>query len=164
MDAFARLPWMGGRLARGGFWRRGLLLIVAAIVLSIILAFAGLAETRHFTTTVTPDGGQPTTSNGWTSTLTPLGSLIVWVVTIYPFLSICIRRRHDRGGNGWDVLVVALLGIVSTLLGIAGQEQSIIAAVVGFAGGLGVLYLLVVLGFLRGTPGPNLYGDDPLRG
>jgi uncharacterized membrane protein YhaH (DUF805 family) len=39
-----------------------------------------------------------------------------------------------------------------------------ITNILGIVVGIFALYLLVVLGFLRGTPGPNQYGPDPVGG
>ena len=65
--------------------------------------------------------------------------LIVYVIFLYPWLALYAKRWHDRGKSGWWSLIV-LVPI------------------------LGAIWILVELGFLRGTEGPNQYGPDPLAG
>lgn len=55
----------------------------------------------------------------------------------WPALAVSVKRWHDRGKSGWWVLI-NLVPLV------------------------GWLWAVVETGFLRGTPGPNRYGDDPL--
>ena len=61
------------------------------------------------------------------------------VIAIYPSLALYAKRWHDRGKSGWWTLII-LVPII------------------------GALWLLVELGFLKGTEGPNNYGNDPLAG
>ena len=62
-----------------------------------------------------------------------LGSVIASFVI---FFSSAVRRFHDRGKSGWW----SLIGLVP------------------FIGGI---WILVECGCLKGTDGPNQYGDDP---
>ena len=57
--------------------------------------------------------------------------------------------RHPVGGGEEPDVQLATIDIV---------------VLVVYAIGIFALYLLVVMGFLRGTPGPNQYGPDPLAG
>ena len=64
----------------------------------------------------------------------------MWILVLlflYPSLAVYTKRWHDRGKSGWWTLI----GLVPVIGGI---------------------WLLVELGFLRGTEGPNQYGNDPL--
>jgi uncharacterized membrane protein YhaH (DUF805 family) len=63
--------------------------------------------------------------------------LLVSLAMIYPALALYAKRWHDRGKSGWWTLI-GLIPIV------------------------GAIWLLIELGFLRGTPGANKYGPDPL--
>ena len=65
--------------------------------------------------------------------------LIVDIVFIYPAIMLYAKRWHDRGKSGWWTLI----GLVPIIGGI---------------------WLLVELGFLKGTSGQNQYGPDPLAG
>jgi len=62
---------------------------------------------------------------------------LVNLLLLWPVLAVSIKRWHDRDKPGWWVLIV-------------------LVPVVGW------LWALVVNGFLRGTPGPNRFGADPL--
>ncbi|CAN5719941.1 DUF805 domain-containing protein [soil metagenome] len=62
--------------------------------------------------------------------------VIANALLIWPGLAIGVKRWHDRGNSGWWVLIN-------------------LVPVIGF------LVTLVFNGLLRGTPGPNRYGDDP---
>lgn len=66
-------------------------------------------------------------------TATAVASLVL----LWPSLAISIKRWHDRDKSAWWVLV----GLIPVI---------------------GGLWLLIENGFLRGTPGANRYGDDPL--
>jgi uncharacterized membrane protein YhaH (DUF805 family) len=63
--------------------------------------------------------------------------LVLFVVVVWIGLAVAVKRWHDRDKSGWWVLIV-LVPVV------------------------GVLWYLIECGFLRGTPGPNRYGPDPL--
>lgn len=58
------------------------------------------------------------------------------LAAIWPSLAISVKRCHDRNRSGW-FLLIGLIPIVN-------------------------FWLLIELGFLRGTEGPNQYGPDPL--
>jgi uncharacterized membrane protein YhaH (DUF805 family) len=70
----------------------------------------------------------------------PVASVVILVfVVIATWISIAVavKRYHDRNKSGWWVLIV-------------------------FVPVIGGLWYLIECGFLRGTPGPNTYGPDPL--
>ena len=70
----------------------------------------------------------------------PVASVVILVfVVIATWISIAVavKRYHDRNKSGWWVLIV-------------------------FVPVIGGLWYLIECGFLRGTPGPNAYGPDPL--
>ena len=62
---------------------------------------------------------------------------ILWLVFLWPSLAISIKRFHDRDKSGWWVLI-ALIPII------------------------GFFWILIELGILEGTAGPNQFGPDPL--
>jgi uncharacterized membrane protein YhaH (DUF805 family) len=63
-------------------------------------------------------------------------SLIFTIVIIYPSTAVAFKRCHDRGRSGWFLLLF-LIPIVN-------------------------LWPTIELAFIKGTNGPNKYGDDPL--
>ena len=60
------------------------------------------------------------------------GLVATWISVV-----VAVKRYHDRNKSGWWVLIV-------------------------FVPVIGGLWYLIECGFLRGTPGPNAYGPDPL--
>lgn len=63
---------------------------------------------------------------------------VVVLVLLWPTLAVQTKRWHDRGKSGWWNLI-------------------------GLIPFIGTLWAFIELGFLRGTPGPNRYGSDPVR-
>ncbi len=64
----------------------------------------------------------------------------IWIVSLlflYPVLAVYTKRWHDRDKSGWWSLII-LVPII------------------------GAIWFLVECGFLRGTEGPNRFGNDPL--
>jgi uncharacterized membrane protein YhaH (DUF805 family) len=63
-------------------------------------------------------------------------ALILLVVVLVPTVVLSIKRCHDRDRSGWFLLLylIPLIGSV---------------------------WLLIDLGFLRGSQGPNRFGPDP---
>ena len=66
-------------------------------------------------------------------------TLLYVVAAIWPSLAVGVKRCHDRDRSGWFLLIV-LIPIV------------------------GGIWLLIELGFLRGSRGGNRFGPDPLGG
>ncbi|MCK8783611.1 DUF805 domain-containing protein [Roseomonas sp. NAR14] len=64
-------------------------------------------------------------------------TILVSLLSIWPGLAAQVKRWHDHDRSGWWVLI-QLVPLV------------------------GPIYALVMIGFLRGTPGPNRFGPDPL--
>jgi len=159
MDNLVQLyTTFSGRISRKTFWIGVVGIVIASIVLNIILGIVGLGF------------GAGPTSAAW-------GSLIVFVILAVPALAISIKRRHDRNGSGNDVIVYYALTLISLLVqalgfgytttdvgGVAMPVPTMTLTIFLSVLGIFALYLLVVLGFLRGTAGPNQYGADPVGG
>jgi uncharacterized membrane protein YhaH (DUF805 family) len=74
------------------------------------------------------------------SAIGPLAGIVIFVlvaVATWISIAVAVKRYHDRDKSGWWVLIV-------------------------FVPVIGGLWYLIECGFLRGTPGPNTYGPDPL--
>ena len=157
-----------GRLNRQPFWISAIILAVISVVISlVILPLIGLSLMPAMPAldgTATPADvaniiNTAHTRSGWVS-------LILFLVFLYPGAAISIKRRHDRNNNGYDAMgliavsilwnLLTALGVVSAVGGI-GQAVSVII-------GIYAIYILVVVGFLKGTAGANNYGPDPLQG
>ena len=77
-----------------------------------------------------------------------------------------MKRRHDRNNNGYDaigLIVFSLLWSLVQALGMVGSTNPIYM-IVSIIFLIYAIYMLVQLGFLKGTAGPNNYGPDPLGG
>ena len=69
-----------------------------------------------------------------------VGVVSLWfaLAALYPWIAVGIKRCHDRNRTGW-FLLIGLIPLVN-------------------------IWLVVELGFLRGTVGQNRFGPDPLAG
>lgn len=141
-----------GRISRKQWWLGVVGVIIASIVLTMILGLVGLGGT-----------------SGW-------GQLIAYVILFYPNWCLGIKRRQDRDNNAMDfkilmgvsglLTLVQALGIGMTMTDIGnGMMMPVpdmwLSVLYGLLGLFGI-YMLVQLGFLKGTPGANSYGPDPL--
>ncbi len=121
-----------GRINRKPFWLSLLALFVVEWILMLVL---GLVLGTSMMGNVDPNMAPDQAAAMATKGMIPI--IIVSLVFLYPALAIYAKRWHDRGKSGWWTLI----GLVPVIGGI---------------------WLLVELGFLRGTEGPNQYGNDPL--
>jgi uncharacterized membrane protein YhaH (DUF805 family) len=138
-----------GRISRQQWWIGTVVMIVISIALSIVLAILGLG---------------------------PWGQLVVSLALLYPSYCIGVKRRHDRDNDGLDVKILlgvsAVLGILQAFgigftvtdagNGVMVPSPDLWLTIVYIAWVVAAIYVLVQLGFLKGTPGPNSYGADPL--
>jgi uncharacterized membrane protein YhaH (DUF805 family) len=92
-----------------------------------------------------------------------LGGAVVYLILLVPLiwigLALGAKRLHDRDKSAWWLLVFylapAVLQNVADQAGGAGWLLSLLAFAIN-------IWMIVELGFLRGTVGPNRYGPDPL--
>jgi uncharacterized membrane protein YhaH (DUF805 family) len=86
--------------------------------------------------------------------------VILYIPLIWIGLAIGAKRLHDRDKSAWWLLVFyAAPGILSTAGNRLEDVGFIILHVISFAISV---WAFVELGCLRGTPGPNRHGPDPL--
>src|SRR5436190_20445817 len=64
---------------------------------------------------------------------------VVALVMLWPTLAIWVKRCHDRNKSGWWLVLMWLASLTI----------------------IGVLWPLIELGFMDGTPGPNRFGPSP---
>jgi uncharacterized membrane protein YhaH (DUF805 family) len=175
---------LDGRIGRQSWWIGVVILIVVNIVISfLILPLVGISMMPNFAAMMAdPNNVDPQAiADTVAGTMRTAGwvSLVIFLIFLYPSAAISIKRRHDKDNSGLDVwiyfgltallLLVQALGLFMSMTPIPGSEIVIptpalpfviLQIVVGIFG----IYLLVVLGFLKGTTGPNQYGPDPLGG
>ena len=180
----ANFTSLDGRIGRQSWWIGVVILIVINIIISfLILPLVGVSMMPNFAAMMAdPNNVDPQAiADTVTATMRTAGwvSLVIFLIFLYPSAAISIKRRHDKDNSGLDVwiyfgltallLLAQALGLFMTATPIPGSEiviptpslpMVILQIVVGIFG----IYLLVVLGFLKGTTGPNQYGPDPLGG
>ena len=165
-----------GRLNRQRLWISGIILAVVVIIISwLILPLIGLG----LMPAISPDTAAADVANVIAAARAKAGwvGLVLFLIFLYPSAAISIKRRHDRNNNGYDVWVYFILVVIYQLISALGIGMStmdvggttvpvpgLICSGVGVIVGIYAIYLLVVLGFLKGTAGPNNYGPDPLQG
>lgn len=98
------------------------------------------------------------------------GDFEFWLLAAFMILLIPIgwisvplaaKRLHDRNKSAWWLVVFyGLPGLLESMRNLVGGAE-IVLLIASMAISL---WALVELGFLRGTPGPNDYGPDPLAG
>jgi uncharacterized membrane protein YhaH (DUF805 family) len=84
-------------------------------------------------------------------------AIAAWVLAA---LSVSVKRLHDRNKRASWLIVFYLVPLLSNAAAYyVGQDDAVFLAA---PAALLSLWAMVELGFLRGTPGPNAYGDDPV--
>lgn len=167
-----------GRISRKTWWLGIVGLIVASIVLSLILSVIGLGPWGAAMPTfdpANPDMAAVSAAMIATMRSAAWGGLVMFVILAYPTYCLSMKRRHDRDNKGLDLQIYLGLSLLVTLaqalgLGIVMGDMgggvivpmpapwlTVLLFILGIFG----IYMLVVLGFLRGTVGNNSYGADP---
>ncbi len=142
-----------GRMGRKVFWLGFLGLIVLAFLL--LGAFAPMMRTTGM------DGGER------------VFLLVMQIITFVYLAWLMIRRLHDINLSGWWFLLLGPLPILAaTNINSVYQyipqtyeaQQAALPwiSVVEFGSYALLLGGLIVLGFIRGTAGPNKYGPSPI--
>lgn len=151
----ALLTTTEGRIGRQQWWIGIVVLIVISIVASIVLSILSFG-------------------NG---TVMAWFGVLINLALIWPSYCLGIKRRHDRDNNGTDLKILiagsvllnllAATGIGSAMTDMGGVMMpvpSIWLGALNLIFAIFAIYMLVQLGFLKGTAGPNNYGPDPLDG
>ena len=145
-----------GRINRAKWWAMVALVIVVWIVLETAIAVLIGVKLQDFV--------EPTVAS---NRLLSIASLAANAIMLWPWIAVCAKRLQDRNRPGWIIIPLALVSFAADALIIAGFGGPVdgVSIPVGIAYGLQLLvtiYLVVELGILRGTKGPNRYGDDPI--
>ena len=137
------------------------------------LSFQGRANRKRYWLTSLSIFGLLFVSALFTAALSvlPLLGLVVipiWLVLFVASTANGARRLHDRGKSAWWLLLFYAVPMLLTLP----AELASYSDNAGFKGAAAFLALIglpfsiwafVELGCLKGTAGPNKYGDDPLE-
>lgn len=177
MDFMALYTKTEGRISRKTWWIGAIILAVVNIIITmLILPMVGLGALNP--AQLTAAGSDPQMiANLVASSMSTSGwaGLVVLIIFAWPTYCLSVKRRHDKNNNGYDVIgYLALSAILLLIQGLGlgyttmtvGEvtvpTPSMIYMVLGFVAAVYAIYMLVVLGFLKGTTGANQYGPDPL--
>lgn len=157
MDSFLRLFLSSdGRISRRDFWMGHAMIFGATVLVSLIGGFLA----------------------GVLSTLPGLEGLRIWgpifigggiaVVALAAEVVLSVKRMHDRGASGlWVVGMVSIAFLANLLIGgghIHAGENPITPLTAGLTVFTMIMggWMVIELGFMRGTEGENDYGGEPL--
>ena len=127
---------LDGRTNRKPFWLGILALVVVTWILEFILFAAfGVSLIPNMDPNADPAAAAAAASAMMGKMMVPLG--ILTLLLLWPSICLYAKRWHDRDKSGWWSLII-------------------------FVPIIGSIWILVELGFLRGTEGPNRFGPDPL--
>lgn len=132
---------ISGRAARSEYWYFTLACWLFFMVGGmIIFMFMGMFSSVGF------DANGDIVNTGFPAIMWVLFVIlgIAGIALYIPMLTAMVRRFHDRNLSGWWVLGVAI-----------GSNIPYIGVLIGIAG--------FVITVMKGTEGPNKYGDDPLN-
>jgi len=144
MDLQYILTSFDGRINRAKWWAGAVILAVVSLVIGMIIEV--IFGTGVF--------------GGFLATLLALA-------LFYPTYAVCAKRFQDRDKPGKTALYGLVPSLLANLLmtwGLTGtpHEPNALGWLCTLIN-LGVgLWFLIDLGILKGTPGPNQYGGDPL--
>ena len=143
IDVAYLLLSLRGRISRSRFWIGTLILAAVSFAATyLVLAAVGISNRAV------------------------LLSMLVAFALAYPSYAVMAKRFQDRGKPGWTALIaivpVYAINLLQTFHVIDPYAPTPLYHVLNLAAiGIG-LWILLELGFLKGTSGPNRYGADPL--
>jgi len=143
-----------GRIGRKQWWIGVIVLAVVAIVVSLLLGAVSFGNAAFL---------------AWAAVA--LNLALIW-----PSYCIGIKRRHDRDNDGTDLKVLIAVSVVFNVIqalgvgvtptdignGLIVPVPDLWLTVLNLIFAVFAIYMLVQLGFLKGTTGANRYGPDPL--
>ena len=152
-----------GRIGRKDFW-------IGAIILGVIFGVINSVVTNMVIGSATANIAAATDIDAAIADAMKMGgwvSLVITLVFAYPWYALAVKRRHDRNSSGVDYLVLLGLQVAMALItalgfGYSGLERTMPLTILFVATAAMGLYMLVMLGILKGTEGSNQYGPDPL--
>jgi len=166
-----------GRISRKTWWLASLAMVVVVVILEfIVAAILGVSMMPNVAALSDPNADTAALSAQIAGNLRKSGwiSLVFYLILFVPLLALGLKRRHDRNNAGMDFIIYLVLGVILVLLQALGIGYSTITVgtidiptpgpiISGLSVILGIysIYLIVVMGFLKGTAGTNNYGPDP---
>ena len=140
MNPFVLLFGFSGRINRAKFWLAALIYVVFfGAVIGITMAVSSSLNAML------------------------AAALIAYIPLIISGIAVGIRRLHDRNKSGWWLLVFYVAPLLLNLVsGYALDEAGMAHQAALFLSFAINIWALIELGAMRGTIGPNQYGNDPL--
>ncbi|HET9048647.1 MAG TPA: DUF805 domain-containing protein [Chiayiivirga sp.] len=111
------------------------LYLLASIILGFILNFLAMPAQPVIDASTSPEQAMAAVS-GYYGAI-PIWYWLLQVVLLWVGLAVMAKRWHDQDRSGWWTLLL-LIPL------------------------LGFIVVLIMLGFIAGTPGPNRFGDGPM--
>lgn len=125
-----------GRIPRKTFWLGLIVLIIVSWILQLILfTVFGVSMMGTMDPNATPEAAAAAAAEQMSQMTLPL--IVLFLLLLWPSICLYAKRWHDRDKSGWW----SLIGLIPII---------------------GGLWMLIELGFLRGTEGPNRFGPDPI--
>jgi uncharacterized membrane protein YhaH (DUF805 family) len=158
-----------GRASRAEFWWFFLFLFIAYIVVWIgLVAMLGVTVAS---------AGPPSLGVIGAFGVAGIFMILFWLAMIIPTIAVQVRRVHDIDRSGWWIggfylayvaYFVFMFAMLASLQAPANGSPPDLSAFSGlslmsYVGLLFFIYSIALLVFfcMRGTQGPNRYGDDP---
>jgi uncharacterized membrane protein YhaH (DUF805 family) len=143
VDVRALLMSIEGRIGRAMFWQ-GTLFCALIALLAIGVFLLALAI-------------------GLGNAVALVLGAIVFIPSVIASIVVGIKRLHDRNKSGWWIVGFYVVPNLISLRAIEATEGiTVLSLIVLLASYAISIWALVELGCLRGTAGPNRYGEDPL--
>ena len=152
-----------GRLRRRDWWLLGILLMVVTTVLSQLAVYALYGVNYTMFSNELDQIAKATH-------LPSVGvQVLVGLLTLWPALALSAKRAHDRDKGATTVIVLIVLNtllsygsaIYNAYVGIDPQNPSLWMVAPGLISFVIMIFLLITLGFLDGTPDDNRFGPSP---
>ena len=182
----ANFTSLEGRIGRQSWWIGAIILLVVQIVVGLlILPLVGVSMMPNIAAIMADpnnvDAAAIANSVAASMRTASWIGVVLALIFAYPIAALGVKRRHDKDNSGLDVWIFVGLLVLSPLLQALGLATtmaevpmggstvsmpvpSLVGVIVSIIVFVYLIYLLVVLGFLKGTTGPNQYGPDPLGG
>lgn len=134
-----------GRISRSQYWIGALAVFLFAVAFLLVVG-------AIMTTTSVP------------FEVFAIVGVVAFLIMMIPGVAIGLKRLHDRDKGGWWLILfyvgpTALQGVAGAL---GSHDYESVPAVLVLASFVLSLWMIVELGFLRGTIGANRFGEDPL--
>jgi uncharacterized membrane protein YhaH (DUF805 family) len=170
MDFLWYLFSFEGRINRAKLWLAGLIILCWMILLAMLTVACSISLGHHGPLTIRFDTddifGILDPASFRSLSLANPSALVLHVIGtplfVWVYLATSVKRLHDRDRSGWWMVlffvVPGLYGQFEDRLG-----DTIIVSLLGFAMFGLTIFGGVTLYFLKGNPGSNRFGADPLE-